>query len=355
MILTAANLFYYLVDRRLTTAQTVVDGDFRVNTLSRRNQAFRVSFRALPGYVLKQPGDWHPLNIRTFEAEAHWYWLARNHPGFAPMARFLSACPAYDAENQILILDVPAHCEDLDRFHRRSGRYPVETARLLGETLGAFHTALSTADRGTLRSDFRLTIPWILSLPRSTEESLDRPNKGVMELVEIVKGDAGFEQGFEELRGLWRRETFINGDMKFAHCILNGPGLYFIDWEMADFGDPLWDVAGIFQEYLGAWLRSMPPSPAVPLADLVRRARHPLEQIQPAIREFWQAYQSRAGDQPADALDRAAGYAAGWLIQVAYQSVKEADTISTRAVRLAQLARNILADRGAAVRGLLGC
>jgi aminoglycoside phosphotransferase (APT) family kinase protein len=355
VILTAANVFYYLLDRGLTTAETVVDGDFRIATLSRRNQAFRVNFRARPGYVLKQPGDWHPINIRTFEFEAHWYWLARNHPGFAPVARFLSTCPGYDAENQILILDVPGQCEDLDRHQRRLGRYPVDIAQLLGEKLAAFHTALPAGARAELRSDFRQVTPWILSLSRSTEASLDRPSQGVMDLVGIVQGDPGFEKGFAELRDLWRTETFINGDMKFAHCIRNGDGLYFIDWEMADFGDPLWDVGAIFQEYLGAWLRSMPPSPGVPLPDLVRRARRPLDQIQPAIRAFWQAYRDRAGGQPPDALDRAAGYAAGWLIQAAYQHLKESESISTHAVRLAQLARNILGDRGAAVQGLLGC
>ena len=134
--------------------------------------------------------------------------------------------------------------------------------------------------------------------------------------------------------------------------------LYFIDWEMADFGDPLWDVAAIFQEYLNRWLQSMPASPGAPLADLVRQARHPLEEIQPAIRAFWQGYQEGrrlAGESACPTLERAVGYAAARLIQSAYESLKDAERISTRAVRMAQLARNILASRGEAVRGLLGC
>ncbi len=143
----------------------------------------------------------------------------------------------------------------------------------------------------------------------------------------------------------------------------------------------------------------MPASPGVPLADLVRQARPPLDQIQPAIRAFWQSYQGAArrrnrlrhqheptggddggaGIQPAGTLDggddggagiqpagtrtatdeavldRAAGYAAAWLIQSAYQSLRDTERITIRAVRMAQLARNILASRGDAVRGPLGC
>jgi len=355
VVLTAGSLFHYLRERGLASAETVVDGDFRVADLSRRNHALRVSVRTRPGYVVKQVGDWRQSNVRTFEAKAHWYWLARNHPGFAPLARFLSTCSGYDAENQILILDVPDKCEDLDRYHRRIGGFPVETAQLLGETLGRFHTALPESAREELRRDYREATPWVLAWHETSAETLDDPSKGAIELLEIVKGDPGFGQSLEELRGLWRRETFINGDMKLAHSILNGATLYFIDWEMADFGDPCWDAGAIFQEYLNGWLRSMPAAPGLPLAEVVRQARRPLEQIQPAIRAFWQSYVAQAGGDGPGMLDRAVGYAAAWLIQSAYQSLQDAERISARAVRMAQLSRNILADRGAAARGLLGC
>jgi len=99
----------------------------------------------------------------------------------------------------------------------------------------------------------------------------------------------------------------------------------------------------------------MPAASDLPLADVVRQARRPLEQIQPAMRAFWQSYVARAEGDGSGMLDRAVGYAAAWLIQSAHQSLKDAERISTRAVRMAQLSRNILADRGAAARGLLGC
>ncbi|MEO8368007.1 MAG: phosphotransferase [Candidatus Solibacter sp.] len=355
MVLTAATLHHYLLDRGLASSETLVDGDYRVLTASRRNAAFRVIFRSRPGYVVKQVGDWRSTHVRTFEAEAHWYWLARNHADFAPMRRFLSTCSGYDADNQVLILDVPERCEDLDRYHRRTGTFPVEMAQLTGETLAAFHAAVPDGARAGLSQDFRRAEPWVLSWHRMLEEALDNPSKGAVELLEIVKGDSQFEHGFEELRSRWRRETFINGDMKFAHCVKNGEALYFIDWEMADFGDPLWDVGAILQEYLSAWLRSLPARPGVPLSELVGKARHPLEQLQPAIRAFWQSYRGQAPGDNQEMLDRAVGYAAAWLIQCAYQSLRDAERIHIRAILMAQLARNILASRTDAVRGLLGC
>ena len=356
MILTAGNLFHYLRDRGFATAAMVVDGDWRVTDLSRRNQAFRVGFRSRPGFVVKQVGDWRVPNVQTFEAEAHWYWLARHSADFAPMSRFLSGCAGYDAENQVLILDVPEGCEDLDRFHRRSERFSVEIAQLLGETLAAFHTALPASVVQALRPDFRESKPWVLSWHQARMvEAPDSSNKGAMELLEIVREDPVFGHAFEEMRAQWQPETFINGDMKLAHCILHQGAIYFIDWELADFGDPLWDAGAILQEYLWEWLRSMPASPRVPLADAVRQARRPLEEIQPAIRGFWQSYVAGRGVDGASMLDRAMGYAAAWLIQNAYQTLHDAKQITARAVRMAQVSRNILADRTAAIRGLLAC
>src|SRR5258706_2271345 len=137
MVLTAANLYHYLADRVFTSPQSVVDGDFRVADLTRRNHAFQVSFRNRPGYVVKQVKKWRDSNVDTFESEAHWYWLARNHAGFAPLSRFLAKCCVYDSQDQILILEVPPGSQDLGRYHRRIGWVFLLIPARLGSTLFA--------------------------------------------------------------------------------------------------------------------------------------------------------------------------------------------------------------------------
>src|SRR5258706_4691905 len=167
MVLTAANLYHYLADRGFTSPQSVVDGDFHVADLTRRNHAFQVSFRNRPGYVVKQVRKWRDSNVDTFESEAHWYWLARNHTGFAPLSRFLAKCCVYDSEDQILILEVPPGSEDLGRYHRRIGGFPVEIAQLLGDTLLAFYTALPASALREPRPRFYGQIPPV-SFPHGT-------------------------------------------------------------------------------------------------------------------------------------------------------------------------------------------
>jgi len=354
MVLTAANLYHYLADRGFTSPQSVVDGDFHVADLTRRNHAFQVSFRHRPGYVVQQVKKWRDSNVDTFESEAHWYWLARNHAGFAPLSRFLAKCCGYDSEDQILILEVPPGSEDLGRYHRRIGGFPVEIAQLLGDTLGAFHTALPASALDELRPGFDDQIPWVFFAHERADDSFEAISRANLELLKIARKYPGFGEALERLRQGWRRDTLINGDMKLAHCVLKSSSeLYFIDWEMAAFGDPLWDAAAIVQEYLDAWIRSMPVAPDLSLEDAVARAECPLVEVQPAIRAFWQAYTGSAGADER-AVDGVAAYVGARMIQRAYQSLQDFSQLHTRALRLLQLSLNILTEPAAAAHGLLG-
>jgi hypothetical protein len=344
MVLTARNLFYYLQDRGLASEDAVVRGDFRVVNLSRRNLAFHASCGTRGGFVVKQVQQWRPTNIALFEAEAHWYWLARKSPVFAPLTSFFPRCLGYDSANQILLLDFPPGCEDLDGYFRRTDRFPIETSKLLGETLAAFHYGLSPSQTDQVKPEFRRQTPSVLSWHERVDADFNA-SKGPLEVTRIVRENASFREAFTRLRAGWRPETLINGDMKFAHCILNGPGIYFVDWECGDFGDPSWDTGAIFQEFLWAWLRSIPPGPSDTLEQRAAKATLPIAEIQPAIRAFWGSYVKRAGFDDAEAgekLRRSVDYTAAWLVQTAYQNLQDALQITGWAVSMVQLSLNIL-------------
>jgi hypothetical protein len=361
MILTAGNVFYYLQDRGLASSEAVVRGDFRVVKISLRNLTFRVTSGTGGELILKQVQTWTRPYIALFEAEAHWYWLGRNSSVLAPLSSLFSRCLGYDAENQILILNVPAGCEDLDRHFKRLGGIPAESGQLLGETLAALHYRVAPSTIHEVRQDFARQLPSALRWHEIEESSRNGANPGPRKaghkLMRLVKENGVFREAFARLSDGWRAETLINGDMKFAHCILNSAGMYFVDWECGDIGDPCWDTGAIFQEFLSAWILSIPRGSPDSLDDRTANARTPIEQIQPAIRTFWQSYVKRAGFdefQAAEKLRRSVDYAAAWLIQTAYQHVKDEAEIGGQAVSMIQLSLNILADRERATHELLG-
>jgi aminoglycoside phosphotransferase (APT) family kinase protein len=126
--------------------------------------------------------------------------------------------------------------------------------------------------------------------------------------------------------------------MKWANCLIAAnPGAdawpRFVDWEMAGWGDPLWDAAGILQEYLIAWAR----------------AGRTAEQVAVPMRAFWTAY--AAGDE---SLERALGYAAARMIQSAYEILKHEEEMTAAPIRLLQAALNILATPARAVALFFG-
>jgi aminoglycoside phosphotransferase (APT) family kinase protein len=341
MVLTAASLAHYLLERGLVGSSTLVDGDFRVRDLSRRNRVFRVLRGSHPGYIVKQVKDWKPHPIETLEREAGFYSLLRSEPRLAPLQRFLPKCYAYDAENQVLVFE-PA------MENGESSFLSLETARFLGEALRQWHQeARAAADQ--LR-DFHEYDPWVLSFHLKSIDDFDSSESGGerrrdgasgeanAELLRIVKRDTAFGRALEALRAQWQADTLIHGDMKWDNCLMatdagTNVTVRFIDWEMAGWGDPLWDVAGLLQGYLISW---------------ARRSRS-AEEVEPAMRALWESYGADAGS-----LSRAVGYAAARMIQSAFEHQSREKQMTALAVRLLQAASNILAAPDQAVALFFG-
>ena len=73
----------------------------------------------------------------------------------------------------------------------------------------------------------------------------------------IVNEKKGFVNRVKQIGNKWQVKSLIHGDIRFANFILTGSTktkIKLIDWEISDFGDPLWDVAGVFQSFLYYWV-----------------------------------------------------------------------------------------------------
>src|SRR5215472_299726 len=138
MFLTEANVLHYLVERRFAEVADVVNGNFKVHPLNRRN----LNFRVLAGerqYLVKQVRKWDSDGRSSLEREAAVYWQARTNLNLAPVAALAPRCHAWDPASAVLILEyLPEHRElyDLD------GRFDPGLARLSGRAMGCFHRAM---------------------------------------------------------------------------------------------------------------------------------------------------------------------------------------------------------------------
>jgi thiamine kinase-like enzyme len=152
--------------------------------------------------------------------------------------------------------------------------------------------------------------------------------------------------------------------MKWDNCVLfAGPGarrskrLALVDWEIAGKGDPCWDVATIFADYLSCWLFSIPVASETPPEQAIARARYPLEGMHPALRSFWRTYARRMQVGAAGASDwllRAARYSGARLIHSALEQMQVAARLTGQTISMLQLSLNILQRPQEAVIDLLG-
>lgn len=130
----------------------------------------------------------------------------------------------------------------------------AESALELGTVLGHLHQQNPTTAQSSLPDD----LPWIMSAFESSPAW--RPST-FEKVLSWLEGRGWVQRGLRLLQADWQRPCLIHGDLKMEHCMeRSGPKsstTVLIDWELAKWGDPAWDVAGAFyQELLRLWLQS---------------------------------------------------------------------------------------------------
>jgi Ser/Thr protein kinase RdoA (MazF antagonist) len=365
VILTSRTIVPYLLDHGLLSPAEVVDGDLVVADMSRRNRNFRVHRGGRPGLFIKQPHDWEPHSADTLRREASCYLLARDDPDFAALGELLPRFVHWDPQAYALALELlPTH-ESLGDYHRRHGAFPVEMAERLGAMLGSYHrhAGSRTRDAG-LDAVFPRTVPWILHVVQHNPSHLGPVSGGNQEVARILARYPEYAPALAAIRDGWRRDALIHGDLKWENCVVlpgkesaAAPALRIVDWELADFGDPCWDVGSIFQAYLCFWILSIQAADTAPPERLPSLAQVPLERMQPALAAFWDSYVATldAGRaEAADRLRRSTLYAAARMIQTAWEHTAYTPAVSPNVLCILQVAMNVLLRPDDAVRTLLG-
>jgi hypothetical protein len=362
----APELVRYLLDVGAIDCAAVVDGDLVISDCTRRhsNHKVRLGAGTGAGYFVKQARTDQPMSASTLNREAVCYWLAARDARFATLADLMPRCLHYDPQQQVLVLELLPESENLAELHGRLGHVPVETARALGQALGTVHAGV--ADPGAQdpsTNSFPRTPPWVLGIHAVVARQFERLSLGNAHLLSLIHQYPSFSAALDALKAQWRPDTVIHGDMKWDNCLLlpaTGSDaqstLRVIDWELADIGDPLWDVGGLMHSFLCAWLLSMPLHETARPEQLVAAARHPIHGMRPALHAFWQAYVEARGLNPkaaSGALVRCVEFAAARMIQSAYESLSYAQAVSAPTLRLLQVSLNILTRPREALRDLL--
>lgn len=351
MLTTTPNdLVHYLLERGLLAPEAVVDGGLTVIAAARRNNNFAVVCRGGASYFVKTLQPSAAQALETLRQEASLYAMARTEESLGPLRDVLPQFHLYDPQRSILVVEHIPNAKTISELHMQFGEAPEWIAESLGRALAAIHRAGAAALPRLDPNAFRRITPWALSLHQITP-SFGQPG---VQLQTLLMTYPEYAQALDAMRVGWRANSVIHGDMKFDNCLFTGADaarrLHIVDWELADLGDELWDVAGILQNYLywsavstqtsGAWSASMP-----------------FEKLQPAMAAFWNAWAGERGVAESERqpqLERASAFAAARLLQSVMEMLVVTPVMSGHVALMLQTSLNILRDPAAMARLIAG-
>jgi hypothetical protein len=358
VIITSRNLLRHLLARKLVSNDSVVDGDLIVVDASGRNRNFKVIRKHSPSFFVKQIRNWNSQAAAMLQCEAACYFLANNDPDFIALAPLIPELYDFDPDRQTLTTAFILNGEDLWEHLRRTGKISPPIAAELGRCFGEFHRESGTRSLNSAHSSvFPKQIPWILSAERRNSHPFKELSPATSQLFDHVHASTQLSGALDELRNQWRVSTLIHGDMRLDNCVVicvgETPRLKIVDWELADLGDPCWDVGSILQALLSAYVISIPPLELeLTLSALLL---HPaVTNLRPPIRSFWEAYARELPNCEGNNLfERCLSYGAARMVQSAYEYMQFSPHLSRNALHLLEVSSDILANPTAAAEQLL--
>ncbi len=176
-------------------------------------------------------------------------WFASWHPGHDDAQGYLVDFFAFDERNGRLLLNFEAGSENLSQYAARSGGAGSDVAAGTGRMLAQFHN-----DSQGKSLPFPSREPAGI-LTAHQGGSLQRwLGPGQRLFVADATRPAEVANELDRLAATWPTECLIHGDIKWDNilwCPSLSPTLKLVDWELADIGDPCWDVAAAMHSWVG--------------------------------------------------------------------------------------------------------
>jgi thiamine kinase-like enzyme len=342
-MLTEARAVQYLLEQQILTQADVVQGGLLVHDVSRRNRNFTFRTNDGAGYFLKQSDI--RQSSKTLHREAEIYRLLwMSEPGFA--SRHMPRLLWFDLTEELLVLDYLDSVEPLSMVQPRDSNLPIACAAELGHALGRLHN--SQLAKGC---NIEAPSPWIFSVEKPGRKLFTDFSSSAIFVIQIIQRVPNFGALLSGLSRSYEPSTPIHGDIRWDNCLVRmqegseAPKRFFIvDWELAGYGDPCWDVGGVFCEYLNLWIRSLPVTPSLSLEDSLNLAAYPLNAVQLRLTAFWNSYSQERSNLGHDRafLLRAIQLSGARLVQSAVESAQASAQLTSTVVYNLQLAENII-------------
>jgi len=352
MFLTATNLIHYLCDVGLASTDDVTHECFTVSEIGRRNRNFRVARECGRSLFVKQVPAILAETTLSFMREAACAQLAAESDEVPALRAVMPRLLRYDPERHVLAYEAIDDAQSLAEHVARNG-LADEVFDALAATLAAIHTQTRGEEQlASMHHAFAGEAPWICTIGEKAELVMPNMSGGCREIVRYMRATPELLHGLLQLGAQWRTPCLAHGDMKWDNVMIatladGTKSVRLIDWELANRGDPLWDVCGILCAFFQYWLLQ-------PAADLAAVGSPLFVGMRRSALRFWQRYAQAASDASA-ALPLHLGHLFGArLALLAFELLANATQMSPLAQKALECARYCFADPRRALDDLLG-
>ena len=355
MRLTQKNVHLFLLEKGIIKAKSLVDGDYQITTSQTRNAIFKIVRKKEKSLFVKQLNSFDPTNTYVLQKDATSLWLIKNEKEFDKLSHFVPDYFGFDPEKQVLITEYIPNSLNLEDYVRsQSGKLKNSILNKLANILSSYHFKLSDKLKNSKSiSFFPNQIPWVLEIAENPDFQLPIQSRtGSNPVVQAVKSNGEFLKVLRGIKLEWQALTLIHGDIKGMNFLIYGNGddevIKIIDWEIADIGDPLWDVAGIFANmicnhlnYSSQYLNvHFAPVPGISLKDIsaVLKDAH----------YFWGQYKTMTKNNlPKDSIsiNKLIKYTGARLIQTAIEQNMMMPNLQPNAIKMLQASYAILSHQ----------
>lgn len=258
MRLSANNLHTYLMDRGLMSPASIVEGDYKVIQSHTRNLIFKAIRKNDKSFFVKQLVNFETANAYILQKDATCLWLIKNETLYRSLSNYVPLYHGFDPENQVLITECIKDARNLQEYNFPISSLSNHILDQIARILSSYHFEPGNDIRVSNSARFFPNqLPWVFNLildkPISNQPNVRNPS-GYNIIANAVNANHAFQSKLRKSRELWQNESLIHGDVKWMNFLITGEkdkeNLKLIDWEIADFGDPMWDVAGVFQSFV---------------------------------------------------------------------------------------------------------
>jgi thiamine kinase-like enzyme len=358
MLLNTENLCYYLLGRNLLSRDTVIRGDYSTVSEPTRNNIFKVFSRTGRNLFIKQVSTFDAHAVSILKREAMAYRFISSNPEYAALVRMIPSLIDYDKDRHVLVIGYMTDHTSVHEYYFQQQNVLFPYSEKQAEILASFHFPVpETADI----SAFPQMLPWILQLNQHDSAYFSQPNAN-NDLMGMIRSNTELMSMLDSTKEEWERTSLIHGDIKWTNFITpkyatDASAVRLVDWEIADIGDPLWDIAGLLQSFLSTWLFGFDNSDMNRHRLQQNMEAFDISQVGPAAAHFWNTYSRLMRMSPEReyaSLTRTMRYTAARMLQTSIEGIIQTPRVFPNNVRIVQVAFNILKSPEMAARELFG-